>query len=100
MNNNNLTFEEILNLAKKSIKGMTDAVMIANENFDKYMFNFLITDGETSVSADWIDDYFIVNDGNQEIRMDTPCTQCSKRKVYNLGLSFLKTNTYTVELNA
>lgn len=95
-----MTFEDMLKTAKEILKSMTDAQMIANKNFDRYMANFLITDGEKSISADIFDNYFIINDGDRQITSDMPCTIGAQRKVYNLGLRFAQNNAYSVGLNA
>lgn len=93
-------FNEMMTTAKEILKSMTDAQMIANGDFDRFMVNFLITDGEMTICADAIDDYFIVNDGDHEMRMPFPYGKKERMKIYNLGWQFAKKHTYTVGLNA
>lgn len=95
-----MTFEDMLKTAKEILKSMTNAEMIANQNFDRYMANFLITDGEKSISADIMDDYFIINDGDRQIATNFPCVRSAQKKIYDLGLRFAKNNAYTIGLNA
>lgn len=93
-------FEQMMKTAKLILKKMSDAKMIANDNFQSYMANFLISDGEMAIAIDVFDDYFLVNDGDQEFKMNVPRLKSAKMKIYNLGLSFAKNHPYTVGLNA
>lgn len=94
-----MSYEEMMKIAKgimKILKREEDAVMVANRDFERVMVNFLITDGELAVGANFFEEYFIVNDGDREIFEDAPCLKGARRQIYDLGLSFLKNHTYTV----
>ena len=90
---------EVLDFAKQVYKKMgKNAVMVANSKFDEFMFNFIISDGVNIISADYLQLYFYVKDGEKEMYSEPP-TPYSLRRIYSLGLRFLKKHVYTEGLN-
>lgn len=94
-------FDYDIKFAKTVLENMnSDAIMVANSSFDcGFMLNYIITDGENTIAMDTFEDYFLVNDGDRELRRGLPCTRGAMKRIYNLGIKFLKNHTYTVGFN-
>ncbi|MBQ6503205.1 MAG: hypothetical protein IJI57_04760 [Flexilinea sp.] len=88
-------YNTMVKTAREIIKGMGDARFIVNDNFDRYMVNFYISDGVNTIAADAIDDYFIVNDQ----KCVFPAYKSERVRIFALADRFAKNHAYTCGLN-
>ena len=92
-------YDEFMKTANKVFKKMgNNATMVANEHIKSYLANFIISNGVDIIAADYYFSYFFVRDGEDEMQFE-PQSNYAARRIYNIGLRFLKKHTFTVGLN-